>query len=92
MAHKKAGGSTKLGRDSNAQRLGVKIFGGQICKAGNIIIRQKGTKYKPGKNVVLGKDNTISAKCNGTVKFYKKKILKYDGNKKEKTFVSINPI
>jgi large subunit ribosomal protein L27 len=69
MAHKKAGGSSKNGRDSNAQRRGVKIFGGQKAKAGNIIVRQLGTKFHPGVNVGVGKDYTLFAKIDGTVAF-----------------------
>jgi large subunit ribosomal protein L27 len=69
MAHKKAGGSSKNGRDSNAQRRGVKIFGGQKVKAGNIIVRQLGTKFHPGVNVGVGKDYTLFAKIDGTVAF-----------------------
>ena len=69
MAHKKAGGSSKNGRDSNAQRRGVKIFGGQKVKAGNIIVRQLGTKFHPGMNVGVGKDYTLFAKIDGTVAF-----------------------
>lgn len=69
MATKKAGGSTKNGRDSAAQRLGVKRFGGQVVIPGNIIIRQRGTKFHPGKNVGLGKDFTIFSKIKGTVTF-----------------------
>ena len=69
MAHKKGGGSTKNGRDSNAQRLGVKKFGGQTVLAGNIIIRQNGTNVHPGKNVGLGKDYTIFSLVDGVVKF-----------------------
>ena len=69
MAHKKAGGSSKNGRDSNAQRRGVKIFGGQKVKAGNIIVRQLGTKFHPGLNVGVGKDYTLFARIDGTVAF-----------------------
>ena len=69
MAHKKAGGSTRNGRDSNAKRLGVKRFGGQEVLAGNILIRQRGTKVHPGLNVGIGKDDTLFAKVSGTVKF-----------------------
>jgi large subunit ribosomal protein L27 len=69
MAHKKAGGSSRNGRDSNAQRLGVKRFGGQDVLAGNIIVRQRGTKFKPGKNAGLGKDHTIFALIDGKVLF-----------------------
>lgn len=69
MAHKKAGGSTRNGRDSNSKRLGVKIFGGQKVLAGNILVRQRGTKFHPGRNVGLGKDHTLFALVNGSVKF-----------------------
>jgi large subunit ribosomal protein L27 len=79
MAHKKAGGSTSNGRDSQAKRLGVKIFGGQVVKAGNIIIRQRGTKFHPGKNVGIGKDHTIFALMPGKVHFQEKQFKKYDG-------------
>lgn len=69
MAHKKGGGSSKNGRDSKSKRLGVKRFGGQLVKAGEIIVRQRGTKFHPGNNVGLGKDFTIFAKTEGVVKF-----------------------
>jgi large subunit ribosomal protein L27 len=69
MAHKKAGGSSRNGRDSNAQRLGVKRFGGQDVLAGNIIVRQRGTKYRAGKNVGMGKDHTLFALIDGKVLF-----------------------
>jgi large subunit ribosomal protein L27 len=69
MAHKKAGGSSKNGRDSNAQRRGVKRFGGEKVRAGNILVRQLGTKLHPGNNVGLGKDYTLFAKIDGTVAF-----------------------
>lgn len=69
MAHKKGAGSTKNGRDSNAQRLGVKKFGGEIVKAGNILIRQRGMKFKPGSNVGCGKDFTLFALKDGILKF-----------------------
>lgn len=69
MAHKKAGGSTKNGRDSNAKRLGVKRFGGQVVSAGSILVRQRGTKFHPGSNVGCGKDHTLFAKADGVVKF-----------------------
>ncbi len=91
MAHTKAKGATKLGRDSVSKRLGVKLFGGQFAKAGNIIVRQKGTKYHPGKNVGLGKDYTIFALTSGNVKFENKKRQKFTGNKEKATFVSIIP-
>jgi len=69
MAHKKAGGSSRNGRDSDGRRLGVKIFGGQEVVSGNIIVRQRGTKFKPGTNVGLGRDHTIFATANGRVEF-----------------------
>jgi len=69
MAHKKAGGSTRNGRDSESKRLGVKIYGGQSVIAGNIIVRQRGTKFHPGVNVGLGKDHTLFAKSDGVVEF-----------------------
>lgn len=69
MAHKKAGGSSRNGRDSAGKRLGVKRFGGQLVKAGNIIVRQRGTKIHPGANVGLGRDYTIFAKIDGIVRF-----------------------
>ena len=72
MAHKKGGGSSSNGRDSHSKRLGVKIYGGQSTTAGNIIIRQRGTKYHPGENVGMGKDHTLFALIDGTVKFVKK--------------------
>ncbi len=83
MASKASGGSTRNGRDSNSKRLGVKAFGGQFVRAGSIIIRQRGTKVHPGKNVGLGSDYTIFALKDGIVKFEEK------GNKK---FVSIEPV
>ncbi len=69
MAHKKGLGSSKNGRDSNAQRLGIKAFGGQFVSGGSIIVRQRGTKIKPGLNVGLGKDDTLFAKITGTILF-----------------------
>ena len=72
MAHKKAGGSSKNGRDSESKRLGVKIFGGQKVVPGNIIVRQRGTRFHPGLNVGIGRDHTLFAKADGQVKFEKK--------------------
>jgi len=69
MAHKKGGGSTRNGRDSNSQRLGVKIFGGQAIKIGNIIVRQRGSRFNAGKNVGVGRDDTLFALAAGTVQF-----------------------
>ena len=72
MAHKKGGGSSKNGRDSNAQRLGIKIYSGQLVKAGSILVRQRGTKIHPGNNVGLGKDDTLFAKADGIVVYHNK--------------------
>lgn len=69
MAHKKAGGSSRNGRDSNSQRLGIKRFGDQLVKAGNILVRQRGTKFHPGNNVGVGRDHTLFALVDGKVKF-----------------------
>ena len=69
MAHKKGVGSSKNGRESASKRLGVKIFGGQVCKAGNIIVRQRGTEFHPGTNMGMGKDHTLFALVDGTVNF-----------------------
>ena len=82
MAHKKAGGSSRNGRDSAGRRLGVKKFGSEAVVAGNIIIRQRGTKYHPGLNVGMGKDHTIFATINGKVSFKKTK---------KRTFISVVP-
>lgn len=76
MAHKKAGGSSRNGRDSESKRLGVKIYGGQAINAGSIIVRQRGTKFHPGDNVGIGKDHTLFATANGTVQFAVKGALK----------------
>lgn len=84
MAHKKGGGSSRNGRDSNAQRRGVKRFGGELVEAGNILVRQCGTKFHPGANVGLGKDYTIFSLIEGTVKF--------DRRRDDKRFVSVLPI
>ena len=83
MAHKKAGGSTRNGRESEGRRLGLKKFGGQSVIAGNIIVRQRGTVYRPGKNVGMGVDHTLFALQDGVVEFKK--------SVKDRTFVSVNP-
>jgi len=83
MAHKKGVGSSKNGRESESKRLGVKIFGGQAALAGNIIIRQRGTKHHPGDNVYMGKDHTLHARVDGMVQFTKKR--------DNKSYVSITP-
>ena len=72
MAHKKAGGSSRNGRDSESKRLGIKRYGGQLVSAGSILVRQRGTKFHPGTNVGIGKDHTLFAKVGGTVSFSKK--------------------
>ncbi|MBO2524143.1 MAG: 50S ribosomal protein L27 [Bacteroidales bacterium] len=84
MAHKKGVGSSQNGRESQSKRLGVKIFGGQLAKAGNIIIRQRGTVHNPGLNVGMGKDHTLFALIDGTVNFKK--------GRKGKSFVSVLPV
>lgn len=84
MAHKKGVGSSKNGRESESKRLGVKIFGGQFAKAGNIIVRQRGTVHHPGENVGMGKDHTLFALVDGTVVFRKKK--------DNKSFISVEPL
>lgn len=89
MAHKKAAGSTSLGRDSESKRLGVKISDGQIVKAGNIIIRQRGTKYYPGVGVKRGNDDTLFALRDGFVKFTTKKMIKFNGDLKATKVVNI---
>jgi large subunit ribosomal protein L27 len=81
MAHKKGVGSSKNGRESESKRLGVKIFGGQSATAGNIIVRQRGTQHHPGVNVGIGKDHTLFALIDGTVKFQKKR--------NDKSYVSV---
>jgi large subunit ribosomal protein L27 len=89
MAHTKALGSTKLGRDSRAKRLGVKIQDGQKAMVGQIIVRQRGTHYLPGKNVKLGGDDTIFAMKNGVVKFSTTTKKKFDGNRRVATVVAV---
>jgi len=89
MAHTKSKGTTKLGRDSEGKRLGVKIYGGQPAKTGNIIIRQRGTKFIPGKNVRRGNDDTLYASTNGLVKFLTKRITKFNGSRKISKVVTV---
>ncbi len=83
MAHKKGAGSSRNGRESESKRLGVKLFGGQTAKAGNIIVRQRGTKHNPGLNVGMGKDHTLFALVDGTIEFKKKR--------NNKSYVSVIP-
>jgi len=84
MAHKKGVGSSKNGRESESKRLGVKIFGGENCKAGNILVRQRGTTHHPGENVGMGRDHTLFALVDGVVVFKRKK--------EDRSFVSVNPV
>ena len=83
MAHKKAAASTKNGRESESKRLGVKIYGGQVCIAGNILVRQRGTQHNPGLNVGIGKDHTLYALTDGVVEFRRRK--------NNKSFISVVP-
>jgi len=89
MAHKKAGGSSKNGRDSKAKRLGVKVFGSQTINAGGIIVRQRGTAMMAGKNVGVGKDHTLFALKPGKVEFTEKRVVKFDGRKFKNVFVNV---
>jgi len=91
MATKKSAGSTSLGRDSQSKRLGVKLQDGQIAKAGSIIIRQRGTKYRPGDNVRKGKDDTLFSAAAGIVKFSTKKLIKFTGRLESAKIVSVIP-
>lgn len=89
MAHKKASGSTALGRDSQAQRLGIKLFSGEKVKAGEIIVRQRGTKVFPGKNVKKGSDDTLYAVKAGKISFNTRKVRRFDGKLKKRKFVNV---
>ncbi len=89
MAHTKAAGSTRLGRESASQRLGIKLFDGQAVKVGFILARQRGTKWVPGKNVKKGSDDTLYATSNGTVKFTTKKLKRFDGRRKIVKIVNV---
>lgn len=91
MAHTKAGGSTALGRDSISKRLGVKLFGGQYAKAGSIIVRQRGTKFQPGKNIKRGDDDTLFATSSGIVQFVRRKLNKFNGKFKWTKIVNVVP-
>lgn len=91
MAHKKAGGSTSLGRDSKSKRLGVKLFAGQIAKAGAILVRQRGTRFNPGLNVGKGKDDTLFAKISGVISFRNLKKKKFDGSLKDTRYIDVKP-
>ena len=91
MAHTKAKGSTRLGRDSAGQRLGVKLFGGQSVKSGNVVVRQRGTKMVPGVGTAMGVDHTIFATIAGRVVFGERKIKRYSGQRIRHTTVTIQP-
>ena len=91
MAHTKSGGSTGLGRDSQSKRLGVKLFGGQVAHKGNVIIRQRGTKYHPGLNVKRTGDDTLMALVDGVIKFTHKKRKRFDGSLKPAVYVNVVP-
>lgn len=91
MAHKKAGGSTALGRESQSQRLGVKLADGELAKEGAIIVRQRGTKFHPGKNVKKGKDDTLYAATKGIVKFTSRKKPSFTGRLRQIKLVNVVP-
>ena len=92
MSHKKAGGSTSLGRDSVSKRLGVKKYAGETVKSGNILVRQRGSKIRAGKNVMMGKDDTLFATIDGVVKFTERKIKKFNSQLKKTKFVHVDPV
>lgn len=92
MAHTKAAGSTRLGRDSQPKYLGVKLFAGQPAKPGSILVRQRGTKFFPGKNVKRGSDDTLYSIAKGIVQFATKKMTKFNGNKRLTKVVNIVPV
>lgn len=91
MAHKKAGGSTALGRDSHGQRLGVKLYGGQRSPAGAVLVRQRGARFRAGKNVRAGKDDTLYAAVSGVVRFAKKRVTLFTGKRTVRNVVSVVP-
>lgn len=92
MAHTKAGGSTRNGRDSQSKRLGVKLYGGQFTNAGEVLIRQRGSKWEAGENVAVGCDDTLYAKIAGIVKFTQKRVVKFTGHRTRKTLVNVEPV
>ncbi len=92
MAHTKSGGTTKNVRDSQPKYLGVKLYAGQLAKPGSILVRQRGTKILAGKNVLIGKDDTLYSKIKGIVKFSEKRKINFDGKKKVLPLVSVNPV
>jgi large subunit ribosomal protein L27 len=89
MSHRKAGGSTALGRDSISKRLGVKKSDGQTVKAGMVLVRQRGTKYRPGKNVKKGGDDTLFSLISGIVEIKKKMVKRFDGNLRKTCFINV---
>ena len=91
MAHKKAGGSTQNGRDSQGQRLGIKKYAGEFARNGNILVRQRGTKIRPGLNVMKGKDDTLFATTDGVVQYGDKRIRRFTGAFKMAKFVNVVP-
>lgn len=92
MAHKKAAGSTRNGRDSNPKMLGVKAFGSQLVTTGNIIVRQRGTKFHPGMNVKRVSDDSLISLVDGIVEFKKRKVVAFNGNLKTRTFINVLPL
>lgn len=91
MAHVKGAGTTSLGRESQSKRLGVKVFAGQKARAGNILVRQRGTKFHPGDNVRKGKDDTLFAQISGVVTFSRKTVRSYTNALRVRTFVHVRP-
>jgi len=91
MAHTKAAGTSRLGRDSQPKYLGVKLFAGEKAHPGSILVRQRGTKFKPGKNVKRGNDDTLYSLANGIVQFSTKNIARFDGNKRLTKIVNVIP-
>lgn len=89
MAHKKAGGSTALGRDSHGQRLGVKLYAGEFAPAGAVIVRQRGARFRPGRNVRQGSDDTLYAAIAGRVRFEKRPLKRFTGQRVSRTMVSV---
>lgn len=92
MATKKAAGSTQLGRDSNPKMLGIKIFGGHFAQAGSILVRQRGSQFRAGSNVLKGSDDTLFSTISGIVKYTTKKIKRFTGKLKQANFVHVEPI
>lgn len=91
MAHVKGGSSTQLGRDSQSKRLGVKLFAGQQAKPGNILVRQRGAYYLPGRNVRRGGDDTLFAVAAGTITFQTRTKIRYDGHRVRRRYISVKP-